>query len=82
MFEPARPIGQPPTDLESPFFWRGDQVLDSPQWPQPGWFYDVQIAVVKPRVVNEQNNLDHPIMTRGGKSVSLALGNAKMDRPD
>jgi hypothetical protein len=78
LFQAAQPLGQPPPDLEWPYFWRGDPILDSPEWPHPGWFYNVQIGVIRPHVVNEQNNFDHPIMTRSGKTANLQLGNASM----
>ena len=46
---PAPVLGPPPPDLERPYFQR-DPLLDPPQWPQPGWFSDVQLGVIHPQI--------------------------------
>jgi hypothetical protein len=46
---PPPPIAPPPPDWEKPYF-RYDPLVDPPQWPQPGWFTDVQIGIVHPHV--------------------------------
>jgi hypothetical protein len=52
LFQPPAPPGPPPADLPGPYF-EHDPALDPHQMPQPGWFTDVQLAIVKPHVRND-----------------------------
>jgi hypothetical protein len=72
---PAPPPGPPPFDLEQPYF-QLDPILDPPQWAQPGWFCDVQVAVVKPYPANE---MQQTVVTGVGTSVLVHLGAAALD---
>jgi len=72
---PAPPLGPPPWDLEQPYFTY-DPILDPPQWGQPGWFCDAQVALVKPYVANE---MSQTVVTGLGTSVFVQLGAARLD---
>jgi hypothetical protein len=72
MLAPPPPIAPPPRDLEKPYF-QYDPLVDNPQWPQPGWFSDVQIGVVHPTVFFGQ--FRHSVIA-GGRSVQVAPGSA------
>jgi hypothetical protein len=75
LFAPAAPLGPPPPDLEHPYFQR-DPLLDPSDWPQPGWFADVQIGAVKPVV-------DFPVAdqvtTGAGLTPAVQLGVAHLN---
>ncbi|OYV88773.1 MAG: hypothetical protein B7Z73_07785, partial [Planctomycetia bacterium 21-64-5] len=49
LFQPAPSVGPPAPDWEHPYFQR-DPLLDPSDWPQPGWFADVETTVIKPHV--------------------------------
>lgn len=49
LFQPAPPVGPPAANLERPYFQR-DPLLDPLDWPQPGWFADVETGIIKPHV--------------------------------
>ncbi len=78
LFLPPSAPGLPPPELESPYI-RRDPLLDPPQWSQPGWFWGVEIGVIHPHLVDGSNNQDHPIVTKSGRSVNVALRSARLD---
>src|SRR5690349_19115914 len=45
LFAPAPPMGPPPSDFEHPYL-RRDPLLDPADWPQPGWFADVDVGAI------------------------------------
>jgi hypothetical protein len=74
LFDPAPPVA-PAMDLERPFF-RRDRILDPPQWQQPGWFANVDVAVIKPHVTNEMLEL---VTTGSGKQFVVQPGSAHLN---
>lgn len=74
LFEPAPPLGPPPPDLEQPYL-QPDPILDPPHWPQIGWFWDLQIAGIKPHV---QNELFQVVGTGLGRPIPVMLGNSPL----
>ncbi len=74
MLGPPPPIAPPPPNLER-YFEHGDPVLDPPQWPQPGWFTDVQIGIVHPQLFFGQ--MKHSVVA-GGRPVLVAPGSANL----
>jgi hypothetical protein len=74
MFAPPPPVAPPPRDLERPYF-TSDPLMDPPQWPQPGWFSDVQIGVIHPHLFFGQ--FRHSVVA-GGRSVQVAPGSATL----
>ncbi len=71
MLAPPPPIAPPPPNLER--YFEPDPLLDPPQWPQPGWFSDVQIGIVHPQVFFGQ--FKHSVIA-GGSSHLVAPGTA------
>jgi hypothetical protein len=72
LLQPAPFLGPPPPDLESPYF-QVDPLLDPPQWGETGWFWDVQVAGIKPHI---QNEMFEVVTTGLGRSVPVQLGNS------
>jgi hypothetical protein len=54
LFAPAPPAGPLPPDAERPYF-QHDPLLDPPQLPAPGWFFNVEVDPTKAHVKNEIN---------------------------
>jgi hypothetical protein len=54
LYAPPPPPGPPAPDLESPYF-QPDPLLDPPQLGQLGWFFDVDVNVLKPHLVNQES---------------------------
>jgi hypothetical protein len=77
LFAPALPLAPPP-DLERPYF-ELDPILDPPQWPQPGWFANVQIGLIHPHVVNGMTGIVPGISSRSGSPVLVSLQNAGLN---
>lgn len=75
LFTPAPPIGPPPADLEHPYFQR-DPLLDPPNWPQPGWFADVELGAVKPHV---SYPIANPIQTALNATTMVQIGSARLN---
>jgi hypothetical protein len=75
LFQPAPPLGPPTFDLEQPYF-QLDPILDPPQWPQVGWFCDVQVAGVRPYV---QNEMSETVVTGLGRPIFVALSAARLN---
>jgi hypothetical protein len=82
LFQPASPIGPPPPDLERPYF-QLDPILDPPQFPQPGWFFNVQFDVIHPHIERRlSNNVGSgfdTVTTSSGKMVNVALPGPKLN---
>jgi hypothetical protein len=72
MLAPPSPIAPPPKDLEKPYF-QYDPLLDPPQWPQPGWFTDIQIGIVHPQVFFGE--FKHSVVAGGARHL-VAPGTA------
>jgi hypothetical protein len=51
LLEPLSPPGPPPAPLPGPYF-ELDPRLDPPEWPQPGWFADVDLSALGPHFKN------------------------------
>jgi hypothetical protein len=66
--------GLAPSDLNRPYFTL-DPILDRRDWPEPGWFTNFQLDLIKPHVNNEMNQ----VMMVGGKQATIALGNAPLN---
>jgi hypothetical protein len=75
LFAPAPPIGPPPPDLEHPFFQR-DPLLDPADWPQPGWFADVELGAIKPHV---SYGIANPIQTSLNATTTVQIGSAHLN---
>jgi len=81
LFEPAPQFGPPPPDLERPYF-QLDPILDSTQWAQPGWFYNVEFDVIHPHIERRLSSVPGagfdtvPTATR---NVNVALPGPKMN---
>lgn len=76
LFAPALPAAGPPPDLEHPYF-EYDPNLNPPQWGQPGWFVDADIAVVHPMLNNLMTDTIGGVpqlVTSGGRPVAVNLG--------
>lgn len=54
LLAPAPPLGPPPPDLEGPYF-QPDPLLDPPALGRPGWFADVDVGILAPHLVNQEN---------------------------
>lgn len=52
LMTPAPPLGPPPPDMETPYF-QTDPLLDPPALGGIGWFGNVDLAILKPHLVNE-----------------------------
>lgn len=74
LLDPAPPVA-PTVDLERPFFER-DPILDPPQWQRPGWFANVDVAVIKPHVSNDMFQL---VTTGLGKTFVVQPGSAHLN---
>jgi hypothetical protein len=74
LFDPAPPVA-PPVDLEGRFF-QPDRILDPPQWGRPGWFANVDVAVIKPHV---SNDMLEQVTTGLGKHFVVQPGSAHLD---
>ena len=74
MFGPPPPLAPPPPNLER-YFEHGDPLLDPPQWPQPGWFTDVQIGIVHPQLFF--NQFKHSVLA-AGRGVLVSPGSANL----
>jgi hypothetical protein len=75
LFQPAPSYVHLPQELEQPYF-EPDYILDPPQWGQPGWFWDVQVAGVKPHI---QNEMFQNVVTGMGSTIPVSLGNSPLD---
>lgn len=73
LFDPAPPVA-PAADLEGPFFQR-DRILDPPQWQRPGWFANVDVAVIKTHV---SNDMLEQVTTALGKRFVVQPGSAHL----
>lgn len=76
LFAPAPVVGPPPPDQERPFLDRGDPILDPPQWPQPGWFFDVQVGAVLTHISDQ---FTEQVTTGLGTAVTVQPGTAHLD---
>jgi hypothetical protein len=74
LFDPAPPVA-PAVDLERPFFQQ-DRILDPPQWQRPGWFANVDVAVIKPHVTND---MLEQVTTGSGKMFTVQPGSAHLN---
>jgi hypothetical protein len=72
LLQPAPSFAIAPQDLEQPYFAL-DPILDPPQWPGIGWFWDVQAALVKPQI---QNQMIQTVGTGLGAAITVAPGNS------
>jgi hypothetical protein len=72
LLQPASSFVSAPPDFEQPYF-ELDPLLDPPQWPGVGWFWDVQVAGVGPHI---QNQMIQTVGTTLGTSILVAPGNA------
>ncbi|HEV3342878.1 MAG TPA: hypothetical protein VG125_21070, partial [Pirellulales bacterium] len=75
LFAPAPPIGPPPPDFERPYFQR-DPLLDPANWPQPGWFTDVDLGAIKPHV---SYAIANPIQTLLNATPTVQVGSAHLN---
>jgi hypothetical protein len=74
LFDPAPPVA-PAVDLERPFFVP-DRILDPPQWQRPGWFANVDVAVIKPHV---SNDMLENVTTGLGRQFLVQPGSAHLN---
>jgi len=74
LFQPAPTLGSPPPDLEH--YFESDPILDPPQWGQPpGWFSDLRLDVIHPKLFFGQMVQRVPTPTR---FVTVAPGAATL----
>ena len=74
LFQEAPPVGPPAPDWEHPYFQR-DPLLDPTDWPQPGWFSDAEVGVIKPHVTNPMMGL---VTTALGNTALVQIGSAHL----
>ena len=66
LYQPAPPPEPPPPAADRPYF-ELDPILNPGVWPQPGWFGDVQLGILKPHISDGViNTLPNP---SGGSNV-------------
>jgi hypothetical protein len=75
LMAPPPPPGPPAPDLERPYF-EPDPLLDPPQLGVPGWFIDVDAAVVKPHLVNEESQ---PVTFANGGTFTVGVNAVPMN---
>jgi hypothetical protein len=75
LFDPAPPLGPPPRDLEHPYLER-DPLLDPADWPQPGWFTDIDVGAIKPHVTY---TIANPIQTQLNAAPIVQIGSAHLN---
>jgi hypothetical protein len=66
---PAPPLGPPPPDVERPYF-QPDPLLDPPALGLPGWFGDVEVAILKPHLINQ---LSLPVTFPDGSMTQVGV---------
>jgi len=70
-----QPPGPPPPPLPGPYFEQ-DPRLDRPEWPQPGWFADLEISPMGPHF---KNRLNGTVQIDGGPVDMVHVAGADMD---
>jgi Legionella pneumophila major outer membrane protein precursor len=72
----APPTGPACTPVPSPLpYFEPDERLDPPRLPQPGWFTDIEVAVVDPHVKNKLVDT----VTVGAATDTVTLQNGRVD---
>ena len=74
LYQPASPAVPPAPDFEHPYFQR-DPLLDPADWPQPGWFADVEVGLIKPHVSYQTFN---QVTTFLGATPVVQIGSAPL----
>jgi hypothetical protein len=75
LYAPPPPPGPPPPDLERPYF-QPDPLLDPPQLGLPGWFFGVDLYVLKPHLVNQESL---PITFPDGTGTTVGVNSVPMN---
>jgi hypothetical protein len=74
LYQPAPPPAPPPPLADRPYF-EYDPSLNPPEWPQPGWFGDVQLSYVTPHI---KDNLNNTVANPAGRSDFVTLPTAPL----
>ena len=74
LFQPEPAPVPPPPPADRPYF-QVDPALDRPEWPQPGWFGDVQLGYVTPHV---KDGLFNTVTTPSGRTDLVTLPTAPL----
>jgi hypothetical protein len=74
LLAPAPPLGPPPPNLEQPYFVQ-DPLLNPPELGAIGWLTDVDIGILKPHLVNEQNL---PVTFPDGSSTNVGVNASRL----
>jgi len=74
MLGPPPPVGAPPPNLEK--YFEVDPILEAPEWPQPGWYNNVQIGVIHPQLYFAQ--MRHGVALPNGNRAFVSPGNATL----
>jgi hypothetical protein len=79
LFAPSPPPSSGFMPVDSPYFVR-DPLLDSSQFPPPGWFAGAELQVLKPHLINRlSNTVQNPVQKASGTSTTVALPSAPLD---
>jgi hypothetical protein len=76
LLAPAPPLAPPPPPPDRPYF-QPDRLLDPPELPQPGWFFNLDVGVIKGHVKNQLSTTVQNPAT--GNADLVGLPSASLD---